>query len=479
MSVEQVAEPVVLTRVRRQRTAARQDAVRRASVVLVDAMAASFAASLLALVMDTLPLRTALLVPISWMAAAWAVGAYHNRRLKMRLVDIHRLTLTAVVLWAGAGVFAVFTPIRGGNALVLVGVPLSAAVVCIGRVALLPLTRRGGRLAAAPVILLGSLADVSRFVTMAARGGPTVAPVAAACLTDVSASEVDLDRFAAPGVDLIAGLDGIYDAVRRVGADTVVAIGDVHPETIRRLSWQLEPLAVGVAIAPLWQVAPHRANVRTLGDATLIEVSPPRYFGARLEIRGWVDRVLAAVALLLFAPVFLAIAVLIKLTSPGGPVFFRQLRTGKDGRRFTLLKFRTMVPEAEQAKAALAAANQYTDGTLFKIKDDPRITPVGRWLRRFSLDELPQLVNVVRGDMLLVGPRPTSTPPENMREDYLRRTLVKPGLTGLWQVSGRSNLPWEEAVRLDLLYVENRSVAMDLDILRRTLPAVARRNGAY
>jgi lipopolysaccharide/colanic/teichoic acid biosynthesis glycosyltransferase len=225
-------------------------------------------------------------------------------------------------------------------------------------------------------------------------------------------------------------------------------------------------------------VAPHRVTVRTFGDATLVEVSAPRYHGTRLALRGWADRVTAAVALVLLSPLFAVIAVLIKLTSPG-PVFFRQLRTGQSGRRFRLVKFRTMVADAERVKPSLAAANQYRDGTLFKMRDDPRVTRVGAWLRQFSLDELPQLVNVVRGDMVLVGPRPTSTPPEAMPADYRRRTLVKPGLTGLWQVSGRSDLPWEESVRLDLLYVENRSVGMDLEILRRTLPAVVNRTGAY
>jgi lipopolysaccharide/colanic/teichoic acid biosynthesis glycosyltransferase len=130
-------------------------------------------------------------------------------------------------------------------------------------------------------------------------------------------------------------------------------------------------------------------------------------------------------------------------------------------------------------KAALAAANQYDRGTLFKLRDDPRVTRVGAALRAFSLDELPQLINVVRGDMAQVGPRPTSTPPDQMPPDYRRRTLVKPGLTGLWQVSGRSALSWEESVRLDLLYVENRTIGMDLDILRRTVPAVVSRDGAY
>jgi exopolysaccharide biosynthesis polyprenyl glycosylphosphotransferase len=287
-----------------------------------------------------------------------------------------------------------------------------------------------------------------------------------------------VDATGCPGEDPETALDAVVDTVRRSGADTVVVTGNCDPDALRALSWRLEEHAVGVAVTPLWAVSPDRVSVRCYGDATLVEVTPPRYDGVRPTLRHLLDRVLAGIALVILSPVLLGVAAVVKLTSPG-PVFFTQLRTGQGGRRFRLLKFRTMVVDAETLKATLVTANQYTAGTLFKVRNDPRVTPVGSILRAFSLDELPQLVNVVRGDMALVGPRPTATPPEQMPPDYRRRTLVKPGMTGLWQVSGRSNLPWEEAVRLDLRYVENRSLAMDLDIVCRTLPAVLSRDGAY
>ena len=175
---------------------------------------------------------------------------------------------------------------------------------------------------------------------------------------------------------------------------------------------------------------------------------------------------------------FAGIAAAIRVTGPG-PVLFRQIRVGRDGRCFTLYKFRTMVADAEQQKALLAASNE-ADGALFKIRRDPRITPIGGWLRRWSLDELPQLLNVLRGDISLVGPRP-ALPDETARYgDHVRRRLVvKPGITGLWQVSGRSDLAWEEAVRLDLRYVENWSLALDLQILWKTGSAVFGGSGAY
>jgi lipopolysaccharide/colanic/teichoic acid biosynthesis glycosyltransferase len=195
-------------------------------------------------------------------------------------------------------------------------------------------------------------------------------------------------------------------------------------------------------------------------------------------VKGAADRLTAAVALILLAPVLLAIAAAVAATS-AGPVLYRQERIGMNGRPFQILKFRTMVPDADQLLATLEHANA-SDGLLFKLRHDPRVTPLGRVLRRFSLDELPQLLNVLAGSMSLVGPRPP-LPTEVARYDtsVRRRLLVKPGLTGLWQISGRSDLSWEESVRLDLRYVENWSFAMDAMILWKTGRAVLTSSGAY
>jgi exopolysaccharide biosynthesis polyprenyl glycosylphosphotransferase len=195
-------------------------------------------------------------------------------------------------------------------------------------------------------------------------------------------------------------------------------------------------------------------------------------------VKGGLDRVVAALALLLLTPVLLAVAAAIKLTSPG-PVLFHQERVGVNGQSFTMLKFRSMVVGADRNLESLRAEN-ISDGVLFKMREDPRVTRVGRVLRRLSIDELPQLLNVLGGSMSLVGPRPP-LPAEVARYDapVHRRLLVKPGLTGLWQVSGRSDLPWDEAVRLDLRYVENWSLTMDLLILAKTVRAVLGSSGAY
>ncbi|EXG79938.1 exopolysaccharide biosynthesis polyprenyl glycosylphosphotransferase [Cryptosporangium arvum] len=473
----------------------RQDLRRRAAVAACDAAAAVATAAALGWVLDSLPLQQALAVPAGWTITAWAVGAYHRRRLKIRLGDARGLLLTTVTLLAATSVVATLLSLSGARPLILAAVPATAVAAALSRVALRRFTRAGDALAAAPLVLYGPQDAVRRFCSAAGRdrSAPTIA---AACITDLGRAGGDhaswaggwdgpggrgltvVDATACPGDDPGAALDAVVDTVRRSGADTVVVTGHCDPDALRALSWRLEAHAVGVAVTPLWPVSAERVSVRTYGDATLVEVTPPRYDGARLTVRHLVDRAIAGLALVLLSPVLLGVAAAVKLTSPG-PVFFSQLRTGQGGRRFRLLKFRTMVADAETLKAALATANQYTAGTLFKVRHDPRVTPVGGILRALSLDELPQLVNVLRGDMALVGPRPTATPPEQMRSDYRRRTLVKPGMTGLWQVSGRSNLPWEEAVRLDLRYVENRSLSMDFDIVCRTLPAVLSRDGAY
>ncbi|NBM16470.1 sugar transferase [Streptomyces sp. GC420] len=190
-----------------------------------------------------------------------------------------------------------------------------------------------------------------------------------------------------------------------------------------------------------------------------------------------IDLVGAAVLLLLLAPVLLVAAIAVKADTPG-PLLFRQRRTGWRGEEFHVLKLRTMRVGSEGLRTAMAARNE-ADGHLFKIREDPRVTAAGRWLRRFSLDELPQLVNVLKGQMSLVGPRPLPVEDSAFGGEACRRLLVRPGLTGLWQVSGRSDLGWEDALQLDLEYVDTWSVRLDLKILVRTLPAVLRGDGAY
>jgi len=248
---------------------------------------------------------------------------------------------------------------------------------------------------------------------------------------------------------------------------------------LRDLAWALEKAGTDICVAPaLLDVAGPRTTIRPIAGLPLLHMEHPEFTGVKRLVKAAFDRTFAFTALMVLVPVLGVIALAIAF-GDRGPVLFRQTRIGKDGTPFTLVKFRTMVVDAEQRKAELRALSD-GDGVLFKMRRDPRVTRVGAWLRRYSLDELPQLLNVLAGDMSLVGPRPALPDETTQYGDYVRRRLaVRPGITGLWQVNGRSNLPWGEAVRLDVRYVENWSLFLDLQILWKTWSAVTHADGAY
>ncbi len=262
-------------------------------------------------------------------------------------------------------------------------------------------------------------------------------------------------------------------------ADAVAVTGDAIPGDLQTLVSEVAGAGVDLLVAPrIADVVGPRMVERDTAGLSLLHVEEPTFTGPQRLAKEVFDRVGAALALVVLAPVFLAVAVAVTLDSRG-PVFFRQTRVGRDGRPFSMVKFRTMVTGAERLKADLEHRNE-AHGLLFKLRTDPRVTRVGRWLRRYSVDELPQIVNVLRGQMSMVGPRPPLPREVEMYEGHVsRRLLVKPGITGLWQVSGRSDLPWDEAVRLDLYYVDHWSPTMDLTIIAKTFSAVIRGKGAY
>ncbi len=270
-------------------------------------------------------------------------------------------------------------------------------------------------------------------------------------------------------------------ALEECGADTVAVTRTEHfgVHGIRELMWQLETLDVDLVVSPgVMDVAGARLTMRPIAGFPLLHVDKPQYEGTqRIQKRAF-DFCFALFALVVTAPLLLAAAAAIRMTSKG-PIFYRAERIGLDGQPFTMLKFRTMVENADQQIESLLPLNQGA-GMLFKIHRDPRVTPVGRILRRYSIDELPQFINVLKRDMSVVGPRPPlRREVENYDGEVKRRLLVKPGVTGLWQVSGRSDLSWEDSVRLDLSYVDNWSMAGDLVIIARTLKAVLASDGAY
>jgi exopolysaccharide biosynthesis polyprenyl glycosylphosphotransferase len=278
-------------------------------------------------------------------------------------------------------------------------------------------------------------------------------------------------------------IDTAVDDLRHAGGNTIaVAGGDrLRTKAIREISWKLASGVEHLVLSPnLIDIAGPRIHTRPVSGLSLIHVETPRYAGTRRFLKETLDVLGALLFLVLSSPLLLAAALAVRLSTPG-PIFFYQERIGLNGKPFKMLKFRSMVMDAEAQLDTLAVdSNGAGNEIMFKLANDPRITPVGRWLRRFSIDELPQFFNVLLGDMSLVGPRPPlQSEVENYAEDVHRRFLVRPGITGLWQVSGRSNLSWDDSVRLDLYYVENWSVLGDLQILWRTARAVLGRNGAY
>jgi exopolysaccharide biosynthesis polyprenyl glycosylphosphotransferase len=297
------------------------------------------------------------------------------------------------------------------------------------------------------------------------------------CCLPISAG----DRDVFDGLPVLGGLEEVADVVRRYEIDTVAVLPspELDGARLRKLGWDLEDTEAELLLAPaVTEVAGPRVHVRPVAGLPLMHVERPEFTGVRRIVKDVVDRTAAGFGVLVLLPLLATLAVLVKVTSRG-PVFFRHERIGREGRPFQVLKFRSMVVDADKVETGLHDQNE-GNTVQFKMRRDPRVTRIGAFMRRYSLDELPQLFNVLGGSMSLVGPRPHVTREvEQYGFDMRRRLLVKPGITGLWQVSGRSDLSWDDAVRLDVRYVENWSLTFDAMILWKTVGAVLRGSGAY
>jgi exopolysaccharide biosynthesis polyprenyl glycosylphosphotransferase len=413
-----------------------------------------------------------------WPVLLHATGAHAERVFGTGSDEYRAVGRAGFVLLAVAGFASYAADLDLSRALVVGAVPALTLGTLLGRFAARSTLRglRGQGRCTKRVVVVGRGAAALELVERLRRERFAGLEVVAACVTPG-----DRDRVARAAGVPVGGLDDVLALAGSLGADTiaVTSASETAAQYLRSLSWQLEGTGVELLVAPgLIEVAGPRLHIRPFEGLPLLSVEQPRFEGWQRVVKGGLDRTVAALAVLVLAPVLLAIALAVKATSPG-PVLYRQERVGVNGQAFTMLKFRSMVVDADRQVDALRAQN-ISDGLLFKMRVDPRVTPVGRVLRRLSLDELPQLFNVLGGSMSLVGPRPP-LPGEVARYDtsVSRRLLVKPGLTGLWQISGRSDLPWEESVRLDLRYVENWSLAMDLLILVKTVRAVVSSAGAY
>ena len=466
----------------------------QAALVVVDFAAASIAVCIAFLIRFVIPDHAAsvvqyavfgALLPVAWVGIVALNRAYEGRFIGAGQAEFDRLMRAFLHLTALVAIGSYASHIDIARGFVVVALPLALVLDMIGRYAArkyLHHQRVRGR-AMTSMLLVGDGHSIVEFASILRRDRHAGMSVVGGCVPAELVKDPETHKqLADANVALLGDVDSVLSSVERSKADSVAIVSSsvVGPERVRWISWQLEGTSTDLVVSPgLTEIAGRRLHIRPVAGLPLLHVEEPEFTGFRRFLKTTFDFTGAALMLLVLAPVAIAVALAVRLTSRG-PVFFRQDRVGRGGRTFRIVKFRSMYVDAERRRDELEHHNVNSDGLLFKIPNDPRITPVGRFIRKYSLDEIPQLFNVLSGKMSLVGPRP-NLPSEVARygDDMRRRLLVKPGITGLWQISGRNDLTWLETVQLDLRYVENWTLGYDLMILWKTPSAVARGSGAY
>ncbi|HEV7741032.1 MAG TPA: sugar transferase [Pseudolysinimonas sp.] len=413
---------------------------------------------------------------VAWMLALVAAGSRDSRILGTDATEYRRIINATLALFGTIAVIGAMTQTDFARGYLVTAFPLGTILLLLSRWMWrrwLHARRRRGEFSFR-VLLVGNAQAVRELIDSLALRTDAGYRVVAAVITD------DPTRAVLDDVPVYAAADDFSNTLAAASPDTVIVVGsDASASRINELSWRLDPGQQLVVAPQLVGVAGSRIHTRPVSGLPLIHVETPSYDGPKRFAKRAFDLVFGGGLVLALLPVFVVTAVLVKATSRG-PVFYGQERIGLSGEPFTMLKFRSMVTDADAHLAELLAAQGTGDTPLFKVRDDPRVTSVGRVLRRYSVDELPQLLNVIRGDMSLVGPRPQRDGEVRLYDSKAgRRLVVKPGMSGLWQVSGRSNLSWEDSIRLDLYYVENWSITNDIIILLRTARAVVGADGAY
>lgn len=425
----------------------------------------------------------------TFIAAVWMLALSVNHSRSRRIIgsgveEYRRVWLATAWVFGGVAVISMLLKLEIARGYLMVAMPTGLVLLVsfrwFARRVVFAQRRKYGR-CINRVLVVGAPSAVVDLTVALAREPWSGYQVVGVCLTG-SRQTAPLHI---PGMGILRTFTGdtcVLEAVAATASNTVaVAATDaIHGRGMRDLSWELEQVDIDLLVAPgVVDVAGPRLHMRPVAGLPLIHVEKPQYRGAKQFQKRFFDLGFSGLFLLLASPLLLLVALAIKMTSTG-PVFYRQERIGLDGQTFEMVKFRTMVDGAESMLDDLDALNDHNGGVMFKIRDDPRVTPVGRFLRKFSIDEVPQFLNVIKGDMSVVGPRPPlAREVQSYDDDARRRLLVRPGITGLWQVSGRSDLSWEDSVRLDLYYVENWSMMADLVIAVKTARAVLGHAGAY
>jgi len=422
----------------------------------------------------------AALIPVVWLPVLAVSRCYEPRFLGSGGEEFRRVFNASIRFTALLALFAYAAKFDVARGFVAIVLPVGTLLLLLGRLcarAVLHRRRKQGR-CSHRVLVVGTHLHVQELVDQLRREPLAGLKVVGAC---VPGGKPTVELGDGLPVPVMGGLTDVHRALVVAGADTVAVTASpgLHGEALRRLSYELEGTGVDLLVAPaLTNVSGTRISIRPVAGLPLLHLDEPELTGVRTLIKGVFDRTAAGLGLVVLLPLLLLIAIGVRLSSPG-PALFKQVRVGRNGEHFCVWKFRSMHVDAEERLEELRAWNEH-DGVLFKLRKDPRVTPFGRWLRAYSLDELPQLVNVLQGHMSLVGPRPPLPDEVNRYVGHTRRRLlVKPGITGLWQVSGRSDLSWEDTVRLDLQYVENWSLGLDLTVLAKTVSTVLRGDGAY
>lgn len=417
---------------------------------------------------------------VGWTMALAVVGSRGHRMIGTGTAEFKAVIQSAAIVLIGIALASFALRIEFSRGFMLLAIPSGLFGLVVSRSLWrnwLRTHRRLGRFCSR-VLLVGSMTSASKIAADLRRHTDAGYFVAGAAITTGESGE----HLPNTDIPVVGTVDDLTHAVSKIGADTVI-VTDGHnltPARLRELSWSLEPGRQHLVMAPsLTDVAGPRIHARPVAGLPLVHVETPRYEGGDRFLKRAFDIGASAGLLLALSVPLLVVALAVATTSPGG-VFFAHERIGKRGQPFKMLKFRSMVADADSRLEALLKTQGRSDQPLFKIANDPRITAIGGFLRRYSIDEVPQLINVLRGDMSLVGPRPQVAREVALYDNAAaRRLFVKPGMTGLWQVSGRSNLDWEESLRLDLYYVENWSMTADVAILGRTVRAVLASDGAY
>lgn len=422
-------------------------------------------------------------------AAIWLAALSINHSRSPRVVgsgaeEYRRVLLATLAVFGGVAIVSMLFKLQIARGYLMIALPAGILFLILFRYAarlVIRYVREHRGRCITRVLVVGSASAVSDLTTSFAREPRSEYQVVGACIP----GPIPRTKLDVPGVGTIPTFGDESNVVGAVTATrshavAVTATDRLNGRGIRDLSWELEKLDIDLLVAPgVVDVAGPRLQMRPVCGLPLIHVEKPQYHGAKKFQKRLFDVVFSGTALLFGLPILLAVALAVKLTSRG-PVFYRQERIGLDGNPFEMIKFRTMVDGADKMVDKLAALNESEGGVLFKIRQDPRVTPVGKFLRKYSIDELPQFINALKGDMSVVGPRPPLASEVRSYDDHTRRRLlVRPGITGLWQVSGRSDLSWEDSVRLDMFYIENWSMISDLLIALKTVKAMLSHSGAY